>query len=170
MLFYILNMQVDPPIMVDVSVTDPCSASHIKPASSKSLASASLREKEKEKEYSKVVKENHGIFYPLILEKYGGFGNKLTRFLKMLQTDATDHHELSERESQEWLHKCKCSIAVALQVGNGMILNRVMRKAFSRRKRTQTELDELLLGNEYVNVNDLTEEQRHGLTSDGDGA
>ena len=131
--------------MVDVSVTDPCSASHIRAASSKSLASASLREKEKEKEYTKVVKENHGIFYPLIIEKYGGFGNKLTRFLKMLQTDATDHHQLSERESQEWLHKAKCSIAVALQVGNGMILNRVMRKALSRKKRTQTEWDELLL-------------------------
>jgi hypothetical protein len=158
-----------PPIMVDVSVTDPCSASHIRTASTKSLASASLREKEKEKEYSKVVKENHGIFYPLILEKHGGFGNKLTRFLKMLQTDATDHHQLSERESQEWLHKAKCSIAAALQVGNGMILNRAMRKAFSKRKRPQTELEELLLGNEYVNINDLAEEQRHGLASNADG-
>ena len=42
-----------PSIMVDVSVADPCALSHVRASSLKSLASASLREKEKEKEYTK---------------------------------------------------------------------------------------------------------------------
>ncbi len=135
-----------PSIMVDVSIVDPCAPSHIKPAASKSLACASTREKEKDKTYLPIVKQNHGIFYPLVAETYGGFGNKLTRFLKLLQMDAIDHHQLSETESQAWLHKAKCSVATALQLGNAKILNRLMRKAFTRRKRGPRELGELFEG------------------------
>ena len=99
-----------------------------------------------------MVKENHGIFYPLIIETYGGFGNKLTKFLKMLKTGAIDHHRLSESESQVWLHKAKCSIATALHLGNGRMFTRLMRKAFAKRKRTPREMEELLSRNVHSNV------------------
>ena len=82
------------------------------------------------------------------------FGNKLTKFLKILQTDAIDHHQLSESESQVWLHKAKCSIATALQLGNGRIFTRLMRKAFAKRKRTPREMEELLSRNIHSNVLD----------------
>ena len=124
-----------PPIMTDISVINPCAPSYIKVGSQKSLAAASLREKAKDKKYTKAVTENHAVFYPLILETYGGFGNKFTRLLKLLQTDAVDHRQLSETESQLWLHNAKSAIAVALQVGNGMISTRSMRFAFIKRRR-----------------------------------
>ena len=142
--------------------------SHIKAASSKSLACASIREKKKDKKYSKVVQENHGSFYPLVAEKYGGFGNKFTKLIKMLQTDATDHHQLSEQESQAWLHKAKCSIAVALQLGNAIMSNRLMRKAFTRKRRGNDQVQELLQSSRAAEhsmlYEDLEETQGRELT------
>ena len=79
---------------------------------------------------------------------------KLTKFLKMLQADAIDHLQLSESESQVWLHKAKCSIATALHLGNGRMFTRLMRKAFAKRKRTPREMEELLSRNVHSNVLD----------------
>ena len=97
---------------------------------------ACQHENNKEKHYAKVIKENNAIFYPLVLEAHGGFGHKFTRFLNLLKTDAIDHHQLSETEAEAWLRNAKCSIAVALQVGNGMMSTRSMRSASMKRKRT----------------------------------
>ena len=72
----------------------------------------------------------------MVLETHGGFGHKFTRFLNLLKTDATDHRQLSHTEAEAWLRNAKCTIAVALQVGNGMMSTRSMRSASMRRRRT----------------------------------
>ena len=93
-----------------------------------------------------------------------GLVESLLHFLKMLVTDATDHHRLSETEVRSWLHNAKCTIAVALQVGNAMMSCRSLRSASINRKRVgpvhissqQTNSDEHL---------DLEEEQSYQLAS-----
>ena len=153
-----------PPIMVDISVINPCATSYVKKASKTSLAAATLREKAKEKRYAKVIKHNSSVFYPLIVETHGGFGKKLTAFLKMLVTDATDHHHLSETAARSWLYQAKCTIAVALQVGNAMMSCRSLRTASINRKRVGTGH----ISSQQRNSNDhldLVEEQSYQIAS-----
>jgi hypothetical protein len=153
-----------PPIMVDISVINPCATSYVKKASKKSLAAATLRENSKEKRYTQVIKHNSSVFYPLIVETHGGFGRKLTAFLKMLVTDATDHHHLSETEARSWLHNAKCTIAVALQVGNAMMSCRSLRTASINRKRVGTDHISSQQRNSIDHL-DLVEEQSYQLAS-----
>ena len=104
------------------------------------------------------------MFYPLIVETHGGFGRKFTAFLKMLVTDATDCHHLSETEVRSWLHNAKSIIAVALQVGNAMMSCRSLRTASINRKRVGTAH----ISSQQRNSNDhldLVEEQSYQLAS-----
>ena len=111
-----------------------------------------------------MIKDNNAILYPLVVETHGGFGLKFSRFLKLLQTDATDHHQLSDTESESWLRNARCAIAVALQVGNAMMSTRSMRYASMKKRRIQP--------NEYPTRDedaclfvDLEEAQSHELAA-----
>ena len=82
----------------------------------------------------------------------------------MLVTDATDHHHLSETEARSWLHKAKCTIAVALQVGNAMMSCRSLRTASINRKRVGTGHISSQQRKSNVHL-DLVEEQSYQLAS-----
>ena len=128
------------PIFIDVSVTHPCAPSYvhaagrarhpppqvISDASTSSLASAShptikQREHTKINYYAQVTHDHHAIFYPLVMETYGAIGEQFIKLLAILASDAAEYHQHTPQQSKRWLFQARCSIAIALQVGNSIV-------------------------------------------------
>ena len=146
------------PIFIDVSVTHPCAPSYvhaagrahhpppqvISDASTSSLASAShptikQREHTKINYYAQVTHDHHAIFYPLVMETYGAIGEQFIKLLAILASDAAEYHQHTPQQSKRWLFQARCSIAIALQVGNSIVTTRALRAARTATPITQKQ-------------------------------
>ena len=136
---------------IDVSIAHPCAPTYVIAAAraqpcapeqvsdvhhhvhsgSISQARPTIKQRESRKinYYSDVTHDHHAKFYPHVTETYGAIGDYFNRLLCMLASDAADYHQQTEQESSRWLFHARCSIAIALQVGNAIISSRAMRAA-----------------------------------------
>ena len=76
---------------IDVSVVHPTAASVRRRASQRPLATARRAEQVKDRKYLARATAEHALFFPFIVETYGGWGVKAKAFGKLLADFAADH-------------------------------------------------------------------------------
>ena len=117
--------------MIDVSIICPTAKTYVK-AGRKSLGAAQIREKQKIEKYDKEVK-NHGMdFIPFVVETTGGMGGKAKRLIDQLMDEALANNATSFVPDRVDLF-IKRAVAVAVQIGNGMVAQEGIRRARGRK-------------------------------------
>ena len=66
----------------------------------------------------------------------------------MLASDASEYHQHTSQQAKRWLFHARCSIAIALQVGNAIIAARALRAA-----RTATPITQLQTQQQHLTTN-----------------
>jgi hypothetical protein len=133
-----------PPVFIDVSVTHPCAESYVHAAgrahhpppsiisdatTMHSLPTIKQREMSKINYYAQVTHDHHAVFYPLVMETYGAMGEQFGRLLSILANSAAEYQQHTPQQSNRWLFEARCSISIALQVGNAIVSTRALRAA-----------------------------------------
>jgi hypothetical protein len=133
-----------PPMFIDVSVTHPCADSYVHVAgrahhpaptvisdatSAHSLPTIKQRETSKINYYAQVTHDHHAVFHPCVFETFGAMGERFNKLLLILAHSAAEYHQHTPQQSNRWLFEARCSLSIALQVGNAIVSTRALRAA-----------------------------------------
>jgi hypothetical protein len=111
--------------MIDVTVVQPTCPTWLKRhTDTKTLVAASSAAKEKQRHYDEKARAMDAQFIPIALEANGGIDGNARLFFKKLAWFA--HHPSCPWTRNEALRAIVSSVAVAIQVGNMRIVDRVL--------------------------------------------
>jgi hypothetical protein len=116
-------------IIVDVTVVDPTSHTHVTGSSNATLHTAMKLEQRKITRYSAEAKRHGFTLYPFALETYGGWGPTASKLLKHIYSMADTMSEYSRCwSSKEISRGIVDAVAVAVQKGNAAIIQQGLAK------------------------------------------
>jgi hypothetical protein len=106
---------------IDVQVVHPTANSYVSAASKRHLATAGKAEREKDRQYKAKVEQEKAIFYPFVLETFGGWGNRARSFANKLADYALSGCALWK--PSDIRRAIQRGVQDALMVGNMRMLN-----------------------------------------------
>ena len=117
--------------MNDVSVINPAAPSFVKQSSTRVLSAAGTRERQKDTLYLERCRRQGILFFPCVLEAFGGFGARCINFVDLLCEEgiANGVTSISGLSLKQFL---LCSLSFSLQTGNAIVVMEAARKSRER--------------------------------------
>jgi hypothetical protein len=110
------------PILVDVSVVHPVSATSLRSGSSQRRGTAvAARERQKGSKYNTFAARENSQFTGFCLESYGAFGQQAVNLLKLLATEGANNGIVIRKS--EFVSHARSAISIALQRGNALVVS-----------------------------------------------
>ena len=106
---------------IDVQVVHPTANSYVNAASKRHLATAGKAEREKDRQYKAKVEQEKAVFFPFVLETFGGWGNRARSFANKLADYALSGCALWK--PSDIRRAIQRGVQDALMVGNMRMLN-----------------------------------------------
>jgi hypothetical protein len=111
------------PILVDVTVQSPTTATDITQACAEPLYVATKAEQAKHDKYRTLAQSYGATFVAFAVEAYGAFGHEAQKFVRTIADQADDN--IWSR--QEVIKRLTSAVAIAIQKGNARIVSRGMK-------------------------------------------
>lgn len=106
---------------IDVSITNPTSASYVEQSSRKALSAVTQRENSKIHRYAAA----YDRFFPFVADSYGAFGDKAIELLEVLRKESEDAS--AHRPLNYFLRR----MAIVLQRGNGDVFRGALNQHYT---------------------------------------
>ena len=116
-------------IIGDVVITHPAAPSRAERCAREALYSAAQAEKQKDRKYSSRAERGYKLCH-VSLESSGGMGMGVRQVIRALATEAEGMSVMSAREFTAWSY---AALSVALQSGNGLVVDGGVRSARAAR-------------------------------------